>query len=164
MMGARKRNRAEKLKEERKKQYFAVLNGCPVAPRKMRLVADQVRGKEVNNALDILRFNPKAASSYLEKLLLSAISNWQNKNEGVRIEDSNLIVSEVQVNPGRTLKRIRPEAMGRAHLIRKRSNHVKIWLKNLNETAEEPEKSAPEKAENTNKKAENSTNDTNKQE
>src|SRR6056297_991245 len=133
MMGARKRNRAEKLKEERKKQYFAVLSSCPVAPRKMRLVADQVRGKEVNKALDILRFNPKAASDYLEKLLLSAISNWQNKNEGVRIEDSYLIVSEIRVDKARTLKRIRPEAMGRAHLIRKRSSHVTLFLENMNE-------------------------------
>jgi large subunit ribosomal protein L22 len=99
----------------------------------MRLLADEIRGKEVNQALDFLRFNSKVASNYMEKLLLSAISNWQNKNEGVRIEDSYLIVSNVLVNKGRTLKRIRPEAMGRAHLIRKRSCHVTLYLENKNE-------------------------------
>ena len=138
-MGARKRHRAEKIKEQKKNQYFAVLKGCPIAPRKMRLLADQIRGEEVNRALDILRFSPKAASGYMEKLLLSAISNWQNKNEGVRIEDSQLIVSEVRVDEGRTLKRIRPEAMGRAHLIRKRSNHVTLHLDNLKEASQPSE-------------------------
>jgi large subunit ribosomal protein L22 len=132
-MGARKRLRAEKIKEEKKKQYFAVLKGCPKAPRKIKLVADMIKGKEVNQALDMLRYSPKAASNDMEKLLLSAISNWQNKNEGVRIEDSLLIVSAVQVDKARTLKRIRPEAMGRAHLIRKRSSHVTLYLENLNE-------------------------------
>lgn len=152
-MGARKRHRAEKLKAEKKNQYYAVLKGCPIAPRKMRLLADQVRGQEVNQALDILRYSPKAASNYMEKLLLSAISNWQNKNEGVRIEDTQLIVSEVRVDEGRTLKRIRPEAMGRAHLIRKRSNHVTIWLENLNaadQTKQQPEAATSGKEESTN--------------
>ena len=137
-MGARKRERAEKRKEEKKNQYFAVLKGCPTSPRKMRLLADQIRGKEVNQALDILRFSPKAASNYMEKLVLSAISNWQNKNEGVRIEDSHLVVSEVRVDKARTLKRIRPEAMGRAHLIRKRSNHVTLRLEDMNEARHQP--------------------------
>jgi large subunit ribosomal protein L22 len=132
-MGSRKRIRAEQRKEQRKKQYFAVLKGCPTSPRKVRLLADEIRGKEVNQALDFLRFNPRAASTYLEKLLLSAIANWQNKNEGVRIEESHLIVSEIRVDKARTLKRIRPEAMGRAHLIRKRSSHVTLFLENLNE-------------------------------
>ena len=132
-MGARKRLRAEKIKEEKKRQYYAVLKGCPIAPRKLKLVADMIKGKEVNQALDMLRYSPKAASNDMEKLLLSAISNWQNKNEGVRIEDSLLIVSSVQVDKARTLKRIRPEAMGRAHLIRKRSAHVTLYLENLNE-------------------------------
>ena len=152
-MGARKRHRAEQLKAEKKNQYYAVLKGCPIAPRKMRLLADQVRGQEVNQALDILRYSPKAASNYMEKLLLSAISNWQNKNEGVRIEDTQLIVSEVRVDEGRTLKRIRPEAMGRAHLIRKRSNHVTIWLENLKEagqTKQQPEAATSGKEENSN--------------
>jgi len=133
-MGARKRHRAEKLKEERKNQYYAVLKGCPIAPRKIRLLADQIRGQEVNQALDIVRYSSKAASTYMEKLLLSAISNWQNKNEGVRLEETQLIISDVRVDGGRTLKRIRPEAMGRAHLIRKRSSHVTIHLENLKDS------------------------------
>ncbi len=135
-MGARKRLRAEKIKEEKKNQYFAVLRGCPVSPRKMRLVADMIKGKEVNQALDMLRYSPKAASNHMEKLVLSAISNWQNKNEGVRIEDSHLVISSVNVDKARTLKRIRPEAMGRAHLIRKRSNHVTVYLEDLNQAKE----------------------------
>jgi large subunit ribosomal protein L22 len=132
-MGARKRKRAEALNEQKKKQYYAVLKGCPVSPRKLRLLADEIRGAEINEALDFLRFSSKAASNYMEKLLLSAISNWQNKNEGVRIEESHLIVSNIRVDKGRTLKRIRPEAMGRAHLIRKRASHITLFLENLNE-------------------------------
>ena len=155
-MGARKRIRAEQRKEEKKKQYFAVLKGCPTSPRKMRLLADQIRGLEVNQALDILRFSPKAASNDMEKLVLSAISNWQNKNEGVRIEDSHLVVSDVRVDKGRTLKRIRPEAMGRAHLIRKRSNHVTLHLEDMNE-ARHQRKAASEA-----KETEETTNDTQK--
>ena len=131
-MGARKRNRAEKLKEERKNQYFAVLKGCPIAPRKIHLLADQIIGQEVNQALDIVRYSPNAASSYMEKLLLSAISNWQNKNEGVRIEESNLYVKEIFVDQARMLKRLRPAPQGRAHRIRKRSNHVTIVLDSMN--------------------------------
>jgi len=127
-MGARKRNRAEKIKEERANKYFAVLKNCPSSPRKMRLVADLIRGEEVNNALNILKFSPQHASRDLEKLVLSAISNWQNKNEGVRIEDSKLYVSEIRVDQGRTLKRYRPAPQGRAHRIRKRSNHVTLYL------------------------------------
>ena len=127
-MGARKRTRAEKIKEERANKYFAILNNCPSSPRKMRLVADLIRGEEVNNALNILKFSPQHASRNLEKLLLSAISNWQNKNEGVRIEDSQLYVSEIRVDQGRTLKRFRPAPQGRAHRIRKRSNHVSLYL------------------------------------
>jgi large subunit ribosomal protein L22 len=94
----------------------------------MRLVADQVRGEEVNRALDILKFNQKEASHRLEKLILSAISNWQMKNEGVRIEDSSLFVKEVFVDSARVLKRLRPAPQGRAHRIRKRSNHVTVIL------------------------------------
>jgi len=147
-MGARKRHRAEKLKEERKNQYFAVLKGCPIAPRKIRLLADQIRGQEVNQALDIVRYSPKAASTYMEKLLLSAISNWQNKNEGVRLEDTQLVVNDVRVDGGRTLKRIRPEAMGRAHLIRKRSSHVTIHLENLKDAMQATEVSPEQSAQN----------------
>lgn len=131
-MGARKRNRANQIKEERKNKFFATLKNCPTSPRKMRLVTDLIRGVEVNRALDILKYNPKEASNRLEKLLLSAIANWQTKNEGVRIEDSNLYVKEVYVDQSRTLKRLRPAPQGRAHRIRKRSNHVTMVLDSLN--------------------------------
>ncbi len=135
-MGARKRNRANRIKEERENIYSARLKNCPVSPRKMRLVADLIRGQEVNRALDVLKYSPQHASRDLEKLVLSAISNWQNKNEGVRIEDSNLVISEIRVDQGRTLKRFRPAPQGRAHRIRKRSNHVTVVLENLNPTEE----------------------------
>lgn len=127
-MGARKRNRAEQLKAARKDSYQAVLRNCPTSPRKMRLMADLIRGKEVNHALDMLKFSSKEASRRLEKLVLSAISNWQNKNEGARIEDSNLIIKEIQVDSARMLKRIQPAPQGRAYRIRKRSNHVTVVL------------------------------------
>ena len=127
-MGARKRNKANQLKEERKDKAFAVLRNCSISPRKMRLVADMVRGVEVNKALDMLRFSPKDAANSLEKLLLSAVSNWQQKNEGTRIEDSNLFVKEVFVDQSRTLKRIQPAPQGRAYRVRKRSNHVTVIL------------------------------------
>ncbi|MDX9696988.1 MAG: 50S ribosomal protein L22 [Bacteroidales bacterium] len=130
-MGARKRIRANQIKESKKEKYFAVLRNCPTSPRKMRLVADMVRGMEVNRALDVLKFNSKEASGRMEKLLMSAISNWQIKNEGVRIEDSKLIVKEIFVDQARTLKRVQPAPQGRAHRIRKRSNHVTIVLDNL---------------------------------
>jgi len=131
-MGARKRERANKIKEANKALYIAKLNNCPTSPRKMRLVADQIRGAEVNRALDLLRFSPKEASIRLEKLLLSAIANWQNKNEDARIEDSNLYVKEVFVDSARVLKRIQPAPQGRAHRIKKRSNHVTLILDSLN--------------------------------
>jgi large subunit ribosomal protein L22 len=127
-MGSRKQQRAQQIKEENKKKAFAVLRNCPTSPRKMRLVADMVRGVEVNKALDTLKFSSKEASRKVEKLLLSAISNWQNKNEGVRIEDSHLVVKEIFVGQARTLKRLRPAPQGRAHRIRKRSNHVTLVL------------------------------------
>lgn len=131
-MGARKRIRANKIKESKKDKYFAVLRNCPTSPRKMRLVADMVRGMDVNKALDVLKYSSKEASNRVEKLLLSAIANWQQKNEGVRIEESKLIVKEIFVDGGRTLKRIQPAPQGRAHRIRKRSNHVTLVLDNLN--------------------------------
>ncbi len=127
-MGARKRNRAEAIKEEKKNKYFAILRNCPTSPRKMRLVADTVRGVEVNKALDMLKFSQQEASKKIEKLVLSALSNWQNKNEGVRIEKSKLYISEIFVDQARTLKRIRPAPQGRAHRIRKRSNHITVVL------------------------------------
>ena len=127
-MGVRKRNTAEALKEARKNVAFAKLNNCPTSPRKMRLVADIIRGEDVEKALNILKFNSKEASLRLEKLLLSAIANWESKNEGSNIESSNLYVKEITVDSGRMLKRIQPAPQGRAHRIRKRSNHVTIVL------------------------------------
>ena len=135
-MGSRKKDRAEKLKEERINKYMAVLKNCPTSPRKMRLVVDMIRGEDVNKALDMLKYSPKEASRKVEKLLLSAIANWQNKNEGARVEDSNLFIKEVFVDSGRMLKRIRPAPQGRAHRIRKRSNHVTMVLGSLNLTEE----------------------------
>ena len=127
-MGVRKRNTAEALKEARKNVAFAKLNNCPTSPRKMRLVADIIRGEDVEKALNILKFNSKEASFRLEKLLLSAIANWESKNEGSNIENSKLYVKEITVDSGRMLKRIQPAPQGRAHRIRKRSNHVTIVL------------------------------------
>ncbi|MFZ5939291.1 MAG: 50S ribosomal protein L22 [Bacteroidota bacterium] len=133
-MGARKRNRANQMKEERSNMYFAVLRNCPTSPRKMRLVTDMIKGVEVNKALDMLRYSSKEASERVEKLLLSAIANWQAKNEGARIEESNLVVKEAFVDQSRSLKRIQPAPQGRAHRIRKRSNHVTLVLGSLNNT------------------------------
>lgn len=127
-MGARKRIAAEQRKEENKEKAKAVLNNCPSSPRKMRLVVDMIRGVEVNRALDILRFSTKEPSKKVEKLLLSAIANWQKKNEDTRIEKANLFVKEVFVDGGRQLKRLRPAPQGRGYRIRKRSNHVTIVL------------------------------------
>ena len=107
---------------------IAKLNNCPTSPRKMRIVADLVRGKSVNQALDIFRFSQKEASRKLEKLLLSAISNWQAKNKEANIEDANLYVHEIKVDSASMLKRIRTAPQGRAHRIRKRSNHVTIVI------------------------------------
>ncbi|MBN1251258.1 MAG: 50S ribosomal protein L22 [Bacteroidales bacterium] len=127
-MGVRKHNRAEKIKEAKKAKYYAVLRNCPTSPRKMRLVADLIRGVDVKRALDVLKFSPKEASNRMEKLVLSAISNWQIKNEGVRMEEANLFIKEVFVDSARMLKRLRPAPQGRAHRIRKRSNHVTVIL------------------------------------
>lgn len=127
-MGARKRDTAERRKEARKSTYQAVLRNCPTSPRKMRLVTDMIKGMDVNRALDVLKFSPKEASRNVEKLLLSAISNWQQKNEGSRIEDSNLIVREAFVDAGRVLKRLQTAPQGRAYRVRKRSNHVTLVL------------------------------------
>jgi large subunit ribosomal protein L22 len=138
-MGARKRNRANQLKEERKNKYYAVLRNCPTSPRKMRLVTDMVQGIEVNKALDMLRFSKKEASRKVEKLLLSAIANWQGKNEGEKIEESNLVIKEAKVDQSKSLKRIQPAPQGRAHKILKRSNHVTIVIGSLNVVTKEPE-------------------------
>ena len=135
-MGARKRNRAEQAKEASKSLYFAKLNNCPTSPRKMRLVADLVRGMNIMSALSVLEHSPKEASIRVHKLLRSAIANWQAKNEGVRIEESNLFIKEIQVDSGRMLKRIRTAPQGRAHRIRKRSNHVTLVLDSKTELVE----------------------------
>lgn len=127
-MGVRKKLRAEQRKEERKSQFFAKLKGCPTSPRKMRLVADQIRGVEVEKALAILKFSPKEAARNLEKLTLSAIASWQSKNEDANIEDAGLFVKEIYVDSASMLKRLRPAPQGRAHRIRKRSNHVTMVL------------------------------------
>jgi large subunit ribosomal protein L22 len=127
-MGARKRLRAENMKEARTTLAFARLNDSPIAPRKMRLVADLVRGVEVNKALNILNHNSKNASTSLGKLLRSAIANWEQKNEGKSIEDETLIVKSIEVGGGAMLKRIQPAPQGRAHRVRKRSNHVTITV------------------------------------
>lgn len=127
-MGVRKRERSEQLKEAKKNLAFAKLNNCPTSPRKMRLVADLVRGEKIEKALAILKFSHKEASGRLEKLLLSAIANWQAKNEDANIEEADLFVKEIRVDGGSMLKRLRPAPQGRAHRIRKRSNHVTIVL------------------------------------
>ena len=127
-MGVRKRERAEQIKEAKKSQYFAKLNNCPTSPRKMRLVADLVRGEKVNHALNILKFSQKEASRRLEKLLLSAIANWQAKNEDADVEKAGLYIKEIRVDGGTMLKRLRPAPQGRGHRIRKRSNHVTLVL------------------------------------
>lgn len=139
-MGARKRHTAEKRKEAAKSQYQAILRNCPTSPRKMRLVTGLISGMPVNKALDVLKFSPQEASRNLEKLLLSAISNWQAKNEGVRIEDSNLFVKSISVDGGRTLKRLQTAPQGRAYRIRKRSNHVTLVLDSMNKELENTSK------------------------
>ncbi|WP_353778857.1 50S ribosomal protein L22 [Winogradskyella sp. 3972H.M.0a.05] len=133
-MGSRKKQMADAIKAEKKQVAFAKLNNCPTSPRKMRLVADLVRGEKAEKALQILRFSPKEASRRLEKLLLSAIANWQAKNEDADIEEADLFVKEIRVDGGSMLKRLRPAPQGRAHRIRKRSNHVTIVVDSLNNT------------------------------
>ena len=124
-MGVRKQKAAEARKEANKGRYFAVLKNCPTSPRKMRLLADLIRGKDVFMALNILKFNPKEASGRLEKLLTSAITNFEAKT-GERPENSNLIVKEIFVDSALQMKRLRTAPQGRAHRVRKRSNHVTI--------------------------------------
>ncbi|MCL6295599.1 50S ribosomal protein L22 [Jejuia spongiicola] len=133
-MGSRKKQMADAIKEAKKHVAFAKLNNCPTSPRKMRLVADLVRGEKVENALNILKFNNKEASGRLEKLLLSAIANWQSKNEDADVESAELFVKEIRVDGGSMLKRLRPAPQGRAHRIRKRSNHVTLVVGANNNT------------------------------
>lgn len=126
-MGARKRLAAEARKEARKTQYFAKLRNVPSSPRKMRYVVDLVRGMEVNRALGTLKFSKKAASLDLEKVLRSAIANWEQKNDR-KAEEGELYITRIFVDEGVTLKRMRPAPQGRGYRIRKRSNHVTIFV------------------------------------
>ena len=125
-MSTRKRLAAEQRKEANKTKSFAILRNCPTSPRKMRYVADMIRGQEVNRALDLLKFSKKEVAIRVEKLLKSAIANWQKKNEGERLEDNTLVVSEIKVDCGRMLKRLRTAPQGRGHRVMKRSNHVTL--------------------------------------
>ncbi len=127
-MGVRKRETAEARKAANKQVAFAKLNNCPTSPRKMRLVADMIRGAKVERALQLLKFSNKEASRKVEKLVLSAIANWEAKNEDASLEDADLFIKEIKVDSGAMLKRLRPAPQGRAHRIRKRSNHVTVVL------------------------------------
>ncbi|MBQ6236702.1 MAG: 50S ribosomal protein L22 [Bacteroidales bacterium] len=125
-MGRRKHNSAEARKEANKTYYVAKLMNNPTSPRKTRLVADLIRGVDVDKALAILQFNPRESAPKMRKLLLSAVANWQAKNEGKRMEDSQLYVKSIMVDEGRTMKRMRTAPQGRGYRIRKRSNHITL--------------------------------------
>ncbi|MDR1155932.1 MAG: 50S ribosomal protein L22 [Bacteroidales bacterium] len=138
-MSTRKKIVADARKEANREKSFAILRNCPSSPRKMRYVVDMIRGQEVNRALDILKFSKKDAAGKVEKLLKSAIANWQKKNEGERLEDNTLVVSEVKVDSGRVLKRLRTAPQGRGYRMQKRSNHVtivvdKVQIENQSQT------------------------------
>ncbi|MDD7251939.1 MAG: 50S ribosomal protein L22 [Prevotellaceae bacterium] len=143
-MGARKRNSAKARKEALKGESFAILRNIPSSPRKMRYVVDLVRGMEVGRALSVLKFSKKAASADVEKLLRSAISNWEQKNDR-KAEDGELFVQRVYVDCGSTLNRMRPAPQGRGYRIRKRSNHVTLYVgsnkDNVSDAASETEQS-----------------------
>ena len=130
-MGARKKISADKRKEALKTKYFAKLNNVPTSPRKMRLVADMVRGMEAFKALGVLKFSNKEASARLEKLLRSAIANWEQKNER-KAESGELYISTIYVDCAAMLKRLRPAPQGRGYRIRKRSNHVTLFVDTIN--------------------------------
>jgi len=129
-MGSRKHISAEQRKEARKTLYVATLKNVPTSPRKMRIVADLIRGMNVENAMSVLQHTSKEAAGRLYKLVRSAIANWEVKNEGERVEDNQLYIKEISVDSGRMMKRIQPAPQGRAHRIRKRSNHVTLILGN----------------------------------
>jgi len=133
-MGVRKKNTSDLLKATKKKKAFATLKKCPTSPRKMRLIADNIRGMNVNKALNVLKNNPKDVALRMKKLLLSCMANWQAKNEDANLEDADLVVAEIRVDSGAMLKRLRPAPQGRAHRIRKRSNHVTLVLGSKNIT------------------------------
>ena len=134
-MGARKHNAAEAMKAARKEQYFAKLNNVPSSPRKMRLVADMVRGMEVNRALGALHFSTREASRAMEKVLKSAIANWETKT-GKKADQETLYVSNIMVDGGMMLKRLRPAPQGRGYRVRKRSNHITVFVDTKNTNAE----------------------------
>ena len=127
-MGRRKHNSAEARKEANKTLYIAKLRNNPTSPRKTRLVAELIRGVDVEKALGILQYNPRESAPKMRKLLLSAVANWQAKNEGKRMEDSQLYVKQIMVDEGRTMKRMRTAPQGRGYRIRKRSNHITVIL------------------------------------
>ena len=133
-MGARKHIKAEAHKEALRSLYFAKLRDCPSSPRKMRYVVDMVRGMEVNRALSILKFSKKAAAQDVEKLLRSAIVNWETKNER-KADDNELYISKILVDEGVTMKRMRPAPQGRGYRIRKRSNHVTLFVESKDNTS-----------------------------
>lgn len=138
-MGSRKHISAEQRKEARKTLYVARLKNVPTSPRKMRIVADLVRGMNVENAMSVLQHTSKEAAGRLYKLVRSAIANWEVKNEGERVEDNQLYIKEISVDSGRMMKRIQPAPQGRAHRIRKRSNHVTLILGNRMKKQDEVE-------------------------
>ncbi len=147
-MGKRKRESALARKEAKKTLYIAKLNDNPTSPRKTRLMADAVRGLDVEKALGILQYSRRESAPKLRKLLLSAIANWQVKNAGKRLEDSNLYVKEISVDGGRQLKRLRTAPQGRGYRIKKRSNHVTLVLGSRVEeklTVSEPQTNDAEK-------------------
>ncbi len=147
-MGSRKHNSAEKRKAERKNLYIARLRNVPTSPRKMRLVADLVRGMDVEKAMHVLQHTNKEAAGRLYKLVRSAVANWEVKNEGARIEDNALYVKEISVDSGRMLKRVQPAPQGRAYRVRKRSNHVTLILGNRLDDMNQVEVSESENNEN----------------
>jgi large subunit ribosomal protein L22 len=133
----RKREKRDERKEAAKTgPIVARLKNVPTSPRKMRLVANLIRGERVNKALNILKYEPKIGSPKLEKLLLSAISNWGAKNQEAKLEEADLFVKDIWVDGGRILKRLRPAPQGRAHRIRKRSNHVTLIIDSLKKSEE----------------------------
>jgi len=138
-MGSRKHISAEQRKEARKTIYVACLKNVPTSPRKMRIVADLIRGMNVETAMSVLQHTSKEAAGRLYKLVRSAIANWEVKNEGERVEDNQLYIKEISVDSGRMMKRIQPAPQGRAHRIRKRSNHVTLILGNRVQKQEEVE-------------------------
>ena len=135
-MGVRKKNKAGLIKEANKNIAFAKLMKCPTSPRKMRLVADQIRGLDINIALNILKTDSKESSNRMRKLLLSCMANWKEKNKDKSIENTNLFIKEVYVDSARMLKRIQPAPQGRAHRVRKRSNHVTMIIDEVKQKEE----------------------------